>query len=131
MLVVLSAFLVLAQVDFLKICAIYLITSIPLYIVIAIPSLAYAGSYHGFLWPPRFSLLWGLAISIAIVFLAREGKQKSSYIQGSAYAVLLVASIFLQMQVLKYYRIYSYTDRISSPFSLNSKRNLPRWDVVI
>jgi len=124
LLIVLSAFLVLVQVNFFKICAIYLITSIPLYIVLIIPSFAYAGTYHGLLWPPRFSLLWGLSICNAIFFLAKTPQRRSTFMRQSLYFLLMAASILLQIQVLNHYRNYSYAERISQLFNFKSPANL-------
>jgi len=124
LLMILSAILVFAPANLKKIGLVYLVSSVPLYIVVLIPSFAYAGTYHGLLWPPRFSLLWGLAISIVIFLGAKVAGKKTTYILQGIYLILLGASVFLQIQALRYYRNYSYADRMFAPFTPKSELNL-------
>ncbi len=117
LLLILSAWVLLPPRVLPKLAGAFLLLSLPLYLVVAVASSAYAGAYHGFLWPPRFSLLWGLAASSAVLFLSADARpEKITWIRLGAYLILAGASIFLQIQGLNYYRGYSYGDRIFSLF---------------
>jgi len=122
-LVLISATLVAIPTQLFKVAAAYLLASIPIYLIIAIPSFAYAGTYHGLLWPPRFALLWSLAISLMMFFSSTETKPTTAARQA-VYLMAIAASLVLQVKALSYYRTYSFIDRISYPLGLGRGDNL-------